>query len=69
MSPLSSAYPGHVNDLKCYESEIIKPITSNCPNTDMLSTNISDLHTMTSIQISTQFSESLLVLLTSAGFN
>ena len=56
-------------NLKCYESEIIKPITSNCPNTDMLSKNMSNLHTMTSTQISTQFSEPLLVLLTSAGLN
>ena len=22
-------------NLKCYESEFIKPVTSNCPNTDM----------------------------------
>ena len=51
-------------NLKCYEYEIINPITSNCPNTDMLSTNMSNLHTMTSTQISTQFSEPLLVLLT-----
>ena len=56
-------------NLKCYESEIINPITSNCPNTDMLSTNMSNLHTMTCTQISTQFSEPQLVLLTSAGLN
>ena len=56
-------------NLKCYESEIIKPITSNCPNTDMLSKNMSDLHAMTSTQIGTQFSDPLLVLLTSAGLN
>ena len=56
-------------NLKCYEYEIISPITCNCPNTDMLSTNMSNLHTMTSTQISTQFSEPLLVLLTSAGLN
>ena len=47
-------------NLKCYESEIIKPISSNCPSTDLLSTNMSNLHTMTSAQISTQFSELLL---------
>ena len=35
----------------------------------MLSTNMSNLHTMTSTQISTQFSELLLALLTSAGLN
>ena len=56
-------------NLKCYESEIIKPITSNCSNTDMLGKNMSDLHTMTSTQISTQFLDPLLVLLTSAGLN
>ena len=56
-------------NLKCYEYEIINPITCNCPNTDMLSTNMSNLHTMTSTQISTRFSEPLLVLLTSAGLN
>ena len=56
-------------NLKCYEYEIIKPITSNCPNTDMLSTNMSKLHTMTSTQISTQLSEPLLVLLTAIGLN
>ena len=58
-------------NLKCYEYEyeIINPVTWNCPNTDMLSTNMSNLHTMTSTQISTQFSEPLLVLLTSAGLN
>ena len=56
-------------NLKCYESEIIKPITSNCPNTDMLSTHMSNLHTMTSAQIGTQFPEPLLVLLTSAGLD
>ena len=27
-------------NLKCYEYEIINPITCNCPNTDMLSTNM-----------------------------
>ena len=54
-------------NFKCYEYEIISPITCNCPNTDMLSTDMSNLHTMTSTQMSTQFSEPLLVLLTSAG--
>ena len=54
-------------NLKSYESEIIEPIISKCPNTDMLSTNMSNLHTMTSTQISAQFSELLLVLLTSVG--
>ena len=43
-------------NLKCYEYEIISPITCNCPDTDMLSTNMSNLHTMTSTQIGTQFS-------------
>ena len=56
-------------NLKRYESETIKTVTSNCPNTDMLSKNMSNLHTMTSTQISTQFSEVLLALLTSAGLN
>ena len=56
-------------NLKCYEYEIISPLTCNCPSTDMLSTNMSNVHIMTSTQISTQFSEPLLVLLTSAGLN
>ena len=55
--------PGEVG----YEYEIINPLTCNCPNTDMLRTNMSNLHIMTSTQISTRFSEPLLVLLTSAG--
>ena len=41
---LSSAYPGHVNEFEVLESEIIEPVTVNCPNTDMLSTNMSNLH-------------------------
>ena len=40
--------------LKHYESETIKPKTSNCPNTDTLGTNMSNLHTMTSTRISTR---------------
>ena len=56
-------------NLKCYECEIINPVTCNCPSTDMLSTKMLNLHTMTATQISTQFSEPLLVLLTSAGLN
>ena len=56
-------------NLKCYEYEIMNAITCNCPNTDMLSKNMLNLHTLTSTQISTQFSEPLLVLLTFAGLN
>ena len=35
-------------NLKWCESEIIKPIIRKCPSTDMLNTNMSNLHTMTS---------------------